>query len=447
MLFFLKKFVLYQGNFGLLRNHLYSLLFQCGATRRNRSEIVGFRNKQIRKIVCHAYDNVEYYRCLFDDHGIDPQSIRNAGDLCAIPATSKEDVRRVPVEAMFEKGRTSAELIPHTTSATTGVPSVTYRTRLEENLLAGYRWRGRHYLGLRPSDRIAFVYFEPPRPNLTAYLFSKLGFYNGTFICCMDSPKDVLGKLHKANPDVIMGYPGTLYEAAMQMRIGEKGPRPRLVITGGETLTLAMRSEISTAFNARVLNNYGCFEMNYLAWECMETGELHTCDDSMIMEIIKDGRPARRGELGEVVVTGLHSFAMPLIRYRLGDMAVQGSETCACGLPFSTIQSIEGRKSDYFILPDGEKIHSFSLFNSIVKYVYPAILKYQVVQERTDDVVLRLVTREDVEQSTLKDLTDAGRRILGPSIKFEVQVVDKIKTSKTGKVITYQTLVKQDRIG
>ena len=83
-----------------------------------------------------------------------------------------------------------------------------------------------------------------------------------------------------------------------------------------------MRRHITETFAAPVFNLYASNEFNVIAWECQETGELHTCDDGVIIEVLKDGRPAAAGERGEVVGTNLHSFAMPLIRFRLGDIII-----------------------------------------------------------------------------------------------------------------------------
>ena len=83
------------------------------------------------------------------------------------------------------------------------------------------------------------------------------------------------------------------------------------------------------------------------------TGEMHLCDDNVIVEVLRDGRRAAVGEAGEVVVTGLHGHAVPYIRYNLGDTADPGDEQCRCGAPFSTLRDLRGRTMDYCLLPGG----------------------------------------------------------------------------------------------
>jgi phenylacetate-CoA ligase len=81
-----------------------------------------------------------------------------------------------------------------------------------------------------------------------------------------------------------------------------------------------------------------------MAWECRHSGDLHTCDDGVLVEVLVDGRPAEPGERGEVVVTNLHAYAMPFIRYRIGDVATRAAP-CRCGAPFATIGEIRSSLS------------------------------------------------------------------------------------------------------
>ena len=164
--------------------------------------------------------------------------------------------------------------------------------------------------------------------------------------------------LKRIPPDALTGFPGVLVRIAQSLTEADRRVlRPRFVVAGGEVLTPVMRKQIRDAFRAPVFETYASHEFSLIASECQETGESHVCDDGMILEVIKDGRPAAPGERGEVVGTALHSFAMPFVRYRLGDVVTQSSGTCACGQPFSTIRTIQGRMIDYFPLPSGRLMH------------------------------------------------------------------------------------------
>jgi hypothetical protein len=130
--------------------------------------------------------------------------------------------------------------------------------------------------------------------------------------------------------------------------------RPRLIFCGGEVLDAATRCTIEDAFSAPLVDFYGAHEFNLLAWQCPNGSVYHVCDDNVLVEIVgEDGRAVRPGEIGEVVATSLHSYTMPFVRYRTGDLAIHGAESCGCGQPFSTLREIQGRGVDYLRLPEG----------------------------------------------------------------------------------------------
>ena len=139
------------------------------------------------------------------------------------------------------------------------------------------------------------------------------------------SPAELGEILRRYEPDIVGGYPSALAKLTehLSQHDAELKP-PRYVGSGGETLTPDLRQQIEEGFRARVYDSYGANEINLIACECPQTGEMHVMDDTVIVEVLNDGRPVAEGERGEVVVTALHSFAMPFIRYRLEDSVIKG---------------------------------------------------------------------------------------------------------------------------
>jgi phenylacetate-CoA ligase len=202
-------------------------------------------------------------------------------------------------------------------------------------------------------------------------------------------------------------------------------------------LTPLLRRTIEDGFGVPVFDMYGCHEINLVAWECPGGGGLHTCDDAAVVEVLCGPRRAGEGERGEVVVTGLHSYAMPFIRYRLGDIAVRGDDACRCGRPLGTIRAIEGRTFEHFQLPDGRVIHPHRIGRLLLDF--PAVSRYQITQERPDLVVVRVVPGWG------KDLDPAAldrpiRALLGPDVHLQVLTVRDIPPERTGKVQIYRSL-------
>jgi len=203
-----------------------------------------------------------------------------------------------------------------------------------------------------------------------------------------------------------------------------------------------MRQQISAAFSAPVFDLYGTHEFNLIAWECQETGEFHVCDDSLITEVLKNGCPVAIGERGEVVGTNLHSFAMPFIRYRLGDLVTRGAETCRCGQPFSTIRGIQGRMLDYFPLPDGRLLHPYEIVLLLLHDAASWIGQYQLTQEREDRLVLRVVPSATPTAQQLAFLKEPVAALLGEGVEFEVMLVPQLQLEPNGKFRVSRSLVK-----
>jgi len=226
-----------------------------------------------------------------------------------------------------------------------------------------------------------------------------------------------------------------------------RGLRPRLVITAGEVLTPRLRRQIGESFQSPVFEMYSSHELGTAAWQCPRAGTLHVADDAVIVEVLKDGRPAAPGEAGEVVVTRLHGFAMPFIRYRLGDLVTQGDARCPCGAPFSTILTVQGRMLDYFPLAGGRLLHPYEVVAVVLERAKPWLGQYQLTQERANRVVLRVVPLSTPSPAEVAELEQSVRATLGPGIEFRALLVEDIALEGNGKFRVSRSLVASDYDG
>jgi phenylacetate-CoA ligase len=410
--------------------------------------VAAFRDRALRSLVAHAYRRVPYYRRLFDRHGLRPEDIRSVADLPAIPITTKDDLRAVPVQDTVASGLDPARLMQVTTSGVSGEPFTIRRTWLERRLTISFWLRAKRLIGMRSSDRSASVSLirsgpgHDPTPQMR--LARALGLVRRLRLSCYEEPAVVLRALRSYRPDTLFAFPGVLARLADEVTEEDRRLiRPRLLLTGGEVLTPDARRRIVHAFGAPVYNFYGSHELNLIAWECKQTGEMHTCDDGLVLQILKDGRPAEPGEQGEPVGTNLHSFAMPFIRYRLGDVVTQGAPACACGASFATIRAVQGRVIDYFRLPDGRSMHPYQVVTPLLKAA-PWLRRYQLVQERTDSVVLRVVAVPAPSPEDVARVEAAVKPVLGAAVAFRLEPVDAIPPGPGGKVRVLVSLVPRE---
>jgi phenylacetate-CoA ligase len=209
--------------------------------------------------------------------------------------------------------------------------------------------------------------------------------------------------------------------------------QPRLVVTTGELLTAPLRNRIAS-LGSPIRDVYGSNEFNLLAWECPAgAGTYHVCDDSVVLEVLDpDGRPVEVGQTGEVVVTGLHSFAMPFIRYRIGDLAVKGPSRCPCGSPFSTLLEIHGRTIDIFHLAGGIKLHPWTIHNAVRPWL-GLVRQASLVQTTPDHLEYLVVANEAMGSTEEQLLTSAAQRVLPSGIHFMLRRVDQIPAGPSGK--------------
>ncbi len=403
--------------------------------RAKRPDVVAFQNERLRRLVAHAYHRVPYYRGLFERHGIKPEDIGTIADLARIPITDKRDLQALAVEESFERGVDAARLVTHRTSGSSGEPLTIRRTWLEERLLGAFRLRAMHQLGLRPWDRrVRIVRMRPPDPTndrLSQRALRAMGLYRHAAVDCALSTEQLVSALRDLRPDVLVGFPGVLSEiAAVLSDDDRRAIRLRFIALGGEVATPLMRRQISEGFRAPLFEVYACYEVGLVAWQCRETGALHVCDDAVcwrcLRTVDRGGGRARRGR-GD----GLALFAMPFIRYRLGDLVTRGVDACPCGQPFAVIGAVQGRMIDYFPLPDGRNLHPYEIVSAVVDSLW--IRQYRLLQERVDRIVLEVVPATTPSAADVALLEDRIGKLVGREVAVVVTLVPEIALEPGGK--------------
>ncbi|MFQ5924139.1 MAG: phenylacetate--CoA ligase family protein [Anaerolineales bacterium] len=241
----------------------------------------------------------------------------------------------------------------------------------------------------------------------------------------------------RERPAQLLAFPENLYELArFATKEGLEPQSPRAIVTTAATLYPWMRRAIEGAFGAEVFNSYGSREVSGIAMECEAHKGLHVCLPVQHIEILRpDGSPTSPGELGEVVVTCLVNWAMPLIRYRIGDMAAWGEDQCPCGRSWPLLKEVAGRTRDLFVKKDGTRVRIWeNIFHR-----YPWIRKFQVVQEDYEFVRALIVLDGESGSANRKyadDILQIEAAILdamGPECKVEVVLTDRIEATASGK--------------
>jgi phenylacetate-coenzyme A ligase PaaK-like adenylate-forming protein len=384
-----------------------------------------FQDQQVRGIVAHAAQSVPYYRELFRDAGIAPDDVRGVADLPAIPASTKDDLRRCP-----ESRRTAADharLIRHMTNGSSGKPFRVVRTHGEELALGAVRELAKARLGARPWHRAAWLLdpaFVGGRRLLPARLGACVGLFRVHGLDPEHRREELAEQLIRLAPEVVCGYTSVVAQVASALSEVTSSWRPRCVFTGGETLSPAAQHKIEAGFGVPVSDLYAASEFNLLAYDCPGgANTMHAAEDGVILEVVCDGHRAAPGEAGSVVATALHSRAMPFIRYDTGDRAIRGPQPCPCGWPGTTLLSVEGRVIEMFRLPDGRLLHPVAVVGATAGAEHGWVDEHRLIQEREDLIIMQLVPLREPSERNLQEIRATAQSVLGPDVQLRVELI------------------------
>lgn len=403
---------------------LLALLYQLEQTQWWAAErLAGRQWRQLDELVRHAGEHVPYYRRRFAALGLRPGDRLAPESWHALPVLTRRDVQDAGALLSAERMPPGhGEVAEVQTSGSTGEPvkvlnSGVDRLMWQAMTLREHRWHGRH-----PSGKLAVIRAFAPAVGIPeeGLVLENWGppasqVYRTGPCVVLSLATDVARQaewLERHRPDYLLTYPTNLAALIGEFaRSGRRPPALRSVTTIGETVTPALRAACRDAWNAPVFDTYSSQEAGYLAMQCPETGLHHVMAESALVEILApDGRPCRPGEAGRLVVTRLHGFATPLIRYELGDYAEAGA-ACPCGRGLPTLARVLGRTRNLVALPGGARHWPLVGFDRY-REVAP-VRQYQLIQQDLENIEMRLVVDRALTSAEENRLAAVVRDSLG----------------------------------
>lgn len=385
----------------------------------------------------HAYQHVPYYKRVFDLEGIKPSDIRSTADLYRLKPIRKKDILLDPVAFLADNcsgfhgrkqhsGGTTGELFTYYQDSKAWALNWALKMRTFE--WGGYCF-GKDRLGVMAGGSLI------PQRNASggSFLWRKLGNCYSMPITHLDeeSMEKYYVQLQRQHIRFLRGYPSALAVFASYLRDTGKLLPMESVFTTAEVLFPHQRELMRQMFGCEVYDTYGCGDGMGHATECELHQGLHVCPEVSVMQIVDEkGMPVAPGEEGEVVLTSLFDYTMPLIRYAPGDRAVLKVGSCPCGRNGVMLERIAGRVSDVFRLSNGRVINGLSIpFEDLDK----DLAQFQIVQETSDRVVIKIVPRHTVRMDVVEKIRRLMRHHCGEGIAVEVCVVDRIEVPPSGK--------------
>jgi len=414
----------------------------------SKDKLSEFQEKYLTKLLLHAYENVPYYHEIFDKIGIVRNGKADLSKFNQIPILTKEIMRKHHKE-LLSKDYTTRKWYYNSSGGSTGEP-VRF---IQDDVYAKWGNVAVHYwykdiLGvdepgvkkiiLWGSERDLFEGGMGWKTKIANWLNNTI-FLN-SFRMTEEDIERYIKIINAYKPDLIRGYAGSLYELC---RYAERKNiaiyTPKVVVSSAETLRDEMREEIETVFGTKVYDYYGSRETNNLAGECKES-LMHVLAFHNYVEILDiNNNPVKEGEEGRVIVTNLHNYSMPFIRYEIGDMAVLGPKECKCGNPLPTLRKITGRITDHFVKEDGTIISGSAL--TLTFNLKDWVKAFQIVQERYKRIRILVVPESEANELDKKDIEDKIKFLLGQDCEIIWEFVDEIPKTPQGKYLYIRSLV------
>lgn len=389
------------------------------------------QQQQIERLAAHAHAQSSYWRRRLEGVGYprDRQWFRN------LPILTKADVRAAGQSFTARKvPREHGRIHQLKTSGSTGTPLLVAKTDLALQFwhaitVRDSLWHGRNLRGKLAAIRVGAT---GSRGHNWGPAYQ--GYECGPGVT-FDARADIdaqLDWLLVEQPDVLLTHPSNL--AALANRSLARGCRLtalREVRTYSESLPENLRSLVREAWGVPLTDMYSANEVGYMALQCPHSGLYHVQSEDVLLEVIgDDGQPCEPGQCGRVITTSLHNFAMPLIRYDIGDYAIAGP-ACGCGRTLPTLERILGRKRNMMRLPGGRTAWPGFPMNTLVKL--SAIRELKMIQHTLEEVELLLVLERPLSPQEQATLTDAVRVRLGHPFNVRLSPVDRIERGPAHK--------------
>ena len=410
----------------------------CQNTSYSRDVIKQQQSLSLQALINHCYNNVPYYRKIMSDRSLMPSDIKTASDLAKLPVLTKSIIKSHYQDLIADnfKGRTQSK----TTGGSTGEP---LKFEIDHNIterryaimLRGYEWSG-YKVG---RDKALYLWGATlgkvsKKAQLKEWLHHR--FYNRYMVSTFNLNKENIGeyikKINKIKPDVIVAYTTPVYLISQYISKHRlKVHSPRVILTGAEPLYSYQKKEIGSAFNARVINTFGCRECMLMGSEHFQDGKMYVNDDHLILESVDDTGSSHWGQNGELAITDLHNYGMPLLRYKNGDLIKLQDYQVKNLLPFSTIDEISGRVLDQIQTVNGGIIPG-ELFPHLLKD-FDAITSFQIIQHRLEEIEFNYVPSEQFDDRQLLSIKELIDDITHSSLRINFNKVDAIQLTSSGK--------------
>lgn len=434
------KTVVSLGDKILGANYLSSLHMWNKYDTFSESKLEEIQEENLKKILLHTSTNVPYYQNYFLNKDVSKITLQD------FPILTKEILREQKENLVSNKHNVN-NLQKNYSSGSSGVQSYAYTDKKYKFYIQGIHSHWYMWSGYKIGDPILQFGMSPKRvfPKNLKDIFYNVHYLN-SFSLNESKLIEAAAILQKNKIEYIIGYPSAINEFAKVLIDKKLNYKIKGVISLGDKLFPHFRKNFNNAFkNPTIIDTYGCAEGILMACTC-DLDYFYIMSPNVEIEIVDDyGKQVKDGEMGNVLVTSLTSYAMPLIRYKLGDLAIKlPKEKYPKDRKFNypILEKIIGRETDVVVTPNDRTliVHSFT---GIVEF-YPEIKQFKIIQETIDKIIFEYIVddffpfREDV----LLEIKTKIDFLADNTLIIEFLKVDEIKPTPSGKPQIIESKIK-----
>jgi len=400
------------------------------------AEIQEIQWGRLTMLLDHAYRNVPYYRNVFDKIGMKPNDVRSIDDFRKLPILTKEIIRK-NCDAILAKNRERFQPRKKATGGSTGVSLKFFIDRKSQSAHWAFMYRSWNVGGWEPGDRVVVLAGSSLYPSIAA--FKKWWYVRlnnwlllSAFKMSDTTMNEWVRMLRRFRAKFMYAYSSSAYLFAKYLeRENIKDVSFKSVFTTAEVLHPHFRETIERVFSCEVFDIYGGTDGAGFAFECEKHKGLHVVSENSFIEILRDDvNVAEDGEVGEVISTDLFNYAMPFIRYKVGDISAFHPNPCDCGRGLPLLENIKGRSCDFVIRKDGSKVHGefFSHLLSKIKW----ILQYYIVQENASGLSIYIKPDGTAPRAEIRKISEfLSKNFDGMDVN--IVLTEKIPVTASGK--------------
>ncbi len=396
----------------------------------------------VLKMVRHAASEVPYYRDAFAEAGLRAEDIQTPDDFARLPFLGKQDLREHQDDLLADSYRDQPLITSHSGGSTGQPVEFKFHRDHYDRRVAGW-YRADRWAGWDLGTRQVVLWLgvgtgvgdRARRDVWKEHLHWALMRWK---VCTAtrlsrETAREYCETMRRYRPRSMYGLAQSVHTFALLLEdIGMKPPPMRGIILGAEKIFPHQKAKIEEAFGSPTFERYGCQEFCNIAEECERHDGMHINADGLYVEVVgPGGRPVPPGEVGEVVVTSLDNFAMPFIRYKLGDMGVMAEGDCACGRGLPRIKEIVGRSLDMVVTPEGVIVSGVMLPHFMKEFA--SVKQFQVVQNSVDSLILRVVPGPGFDEKEKAYLLEQLRRWVGQKMDVRIEECEDLERAASGR--------------